>query len=1556
MSITAAEAQALTIEFTRAYPGARALAYFFRDDVEALYGSEAHDIPASFLGGYVPRPVTHAGRTYDGRVDVPLQNVTDEAHFLETLRHEVLGHYGANTFAPAEKRALLDGLQQSQNEPSLKPLWDNINLRYADKSLDIRAEEVFALHAESIDLKQQRLATEPVQPHAQQAFFETCIARVRLMTLADLHSIGVSVAQGLHDRSRAQQTFPVLAAPQFRADDVPAQTLTLAEFAAQATVTRLVNHGRRWEVIYAGKGVGFSDANTEQGAIRDMHHAAVSNALHLHSPAGRSLSLPTPTFPSPKALADYPDLIATFYDTVPPPDVLAKYPELANMFPAVAQQARKYLAVPYEERQDASAAGARWDKEAKAWYAVGADPDMTKFQRWLPSDAPALQQTTAFSLREEFTAAMREAGLFVGSNKQGDHPIMNGQKHRVPVEGGKKGALDGYYVVHTDGRPAGRIINYKTGVDVAWKSEGHALTDEERAHLRAVAAQNKAQNEVAERQKHIAAAARVVGQIERLKPVTVPTPYLRAKDVKAYTVFTNSAGKTTYVPAHDVNGRFWTMQYIQPDGTKRFIRDGQKEGHFHALGGYYALAAAPVLVIAEGYATAATVAEAIGQPTVAAFDAGNLLPVALALHARYPDKPIVIAGDDDRHMLMTHGLNPGREKADAAARAVGGITIYPQFTEREQYPSTLPAITPESYKAHLQAAQRLDDAAAGKSELSVNETVQCNAALLDAAQLAALDVMKSATDWNDASRLFGKEVIAQRIGAVVGQILALEGLAEQHAEKEEAARGQAKSVVPQEARATAGQGIQIKSTRADALREGDLIVTRKGDISASIDRVSDVRYTQDGKVAVDINDSTGTTIYDERDRVFLASAIDADRAALRAALDSATAEPRIETEALVIDMIEPAQPAASPVIPEATNALVTDTTGPAQPAAATVIPKATEALVIDMIEPAQLAASPVISESTPMKETQPFHIVDFGNNRLESFNNLHDAMRAFVDGPDPTTLQGESLILPGMRVSVDDPGSTPPRNLVMYNNGQEFQLIGHGWEEDGSNHVHTYGRIDRPFLGELKDYHEVLNQPDASPEQVKAAEDKAIEAVNAYPEKTRWFDAEIKPLLEESDRKRRANPEQNLARVQALEKFHIVDSDNKYLRSFDNLPDAMRAFIDDAVETHYLVMKDGTQLFSLIGYDGDDYTYGQINRPFLSELRDYHEVLNRPDASPEQIKAAEDKAIEAVNAYPAKTRLQVSAVAPEDLARVSKVRSADSAAARKQLGLGVASEIAEAPEINIIEEQPETIAKTETVPPSRLSSAIQQQEQAGSAVEQRRIERQQQAAREAVATGSTAEQQRIERQAELMGQVHNMFHVHGAKFYFKDASLKHTVAFHDKGTRVVSASNDDRVSLAMVTMAEAKGWGTVRVSGHPDFCKKVWVEASLRGIVVRGFSPTEHDLRELEASRDKQAKNIVEGVIDKARQPASTPVVGQQPAWSDKAKIVLAVAAEVLHEKVPDAQQRDTIMQAISERLALRQKANKVPSVPMYDVQASSTARQPITRTMQQERSAVRSR
>jgi putative DNA primase/helicase len=128
------------------------------------------------------------------------------------------------------------------------------------------------------------------------------------------------------------------------------------------------------------------------------------------------------------------------------------------------------------------------------------------------------------------------------------------------------------------------------------------------------------------------------------------------------------------LPLRDAVGAVWSLQVIQPNGTKLFPKYGRKSGLWHLLG---ETVEAPVVAIAEGYATAASIHEAMGWPVAVALDAGNLQRVAGYLRLLYPDSQMVVCGDDDPEVTN----NPGRLKAQEAANTVGGVAVFPRLGE-----------------------------------------------------------------------------------------------------------------------------------------------------------------------------------------------------------------------------------------------------------------------------------------------------------------------------------------------------------------------------------------------------------------------------------------------------------------------------------------------------------------------------------------------------------------------------------------------------------------------------------------------------------------------------------------------------------------------------------------------------------------------------------------------------------------------------------------------------------------------------------------------------------
>jgi antirestriction protein ArdC/phage/plasmid primase-like uncharacterized protein len=378
--------------------------------------------------------------------------------------------------------------------------------------------------------------------------------------------------------------------------------------------------------------------------------------------------------------------------------------------------ARQYLIVPYVEKDLAKAAGARWDKKARAWY-VGSEADIQTLQRWLPENVSS-QQEPAIDPHSEFADLLRAQGCRV----DGNHPVMDGSKHRIKVEGDKSGEKSGFYVAHLDGHPAGYFKNNRTGIEIRWKAKGYSLTDVQKAEL-IVQAAIKQQNRKAEQQALHIKVADAIQQLLTIAPVADSEhPYLmdkRARPDDLRIVPQNADDLPTdsiirigqnwqevkvlrdenpdnivltagdlLLAAHDVHGQIWSVQTIQPSGAKLFAAGSKKENNFHVVGGesqgLTALDAAPAIVIAEGYATADTLSQALDYPVIAAFDSGNLPKVAQDLHHKYPHKPIVIAGDDDHHLESTLSKNPGKEKALEAAVLVNGAAVFPVFAPSER--------------------------------------------------------------------------------------------------------------------------------------------------------------------------------------------------------------------------------------------------------------------------------------------------------------------------------------------------------------------------------------------------------------------------------------------------------------------------------------------------------------------------------------------------------------------------------------------------------------------------------------------------------------------------------------------------------------------------------------------------------------------------------------------------------------------------------------------------------------------------------------------------------
>ena len=289
------------------------------------------------------------------------------------------------------------------------------------------------------------------------------------------------------------------------------------------------------------------------------------------------------------------------------------------------------------------------------------------------AERPRIHAPSATDVQAEFAEALHRAGL-----RPRGAPIMDGEWHRTEVEGAKRGRLSGSYIGHTDGMPAGYILNRKTGRKETWRASSlpREQTAAERAqeHRRVTAA--RVTREAERSTKQGSAAARAASLWDHTAPAPASHPYLARKGIGAHGA--RRDGKNLAVPMRDIDGKLWGVQTVKPDGGKLFIAGGRVQGTFATLG---ELRPGEPVIIAEGFATAATMREATGLTVLAAFDSGNLMEVARAVRRVDPARLIVMAADNDHHLPRRPVPLPnvGAEKAQTAAEAVGGIVLMPRF-------------------------------------------------------------------------------------------------------------------------------------------------------------------------------------------------------------------------------------------------------------------------------------------------------------------------------------------------------------------------------------------------------------------------------------------------------------------------------------------------------------------------------------------------------------------------------------------------------------------------------------------------------------------------------------------------------------------------------------------------------------------------------------------------------------------------------------------------------------------------------------------------------------
>ena len=180
------------------------------------------------------------------------------------------------------------------------------------------------------------------------------------------------------------------------------------------------------------------------------------------------------------------------------------------------------------------------------------------------------------------------------------------------------------------------------------------------------------------------------------------------------------------------------------------------------------------------------------------------------------------------------------------------------------------------------------------------------------------------------------------------------------------------------------------------------------------------------------------------------------------------------------------------------------------------------------------------------------------------------------------------------------------------------------------------------------------------------------------------------------------------------------------------------------------------------------------------------------------------------------------------------------------------------------------------------------------------------------------------------------------------------VAFTETTFRLATDTNSPSIARSMVDVAQARNWQALRVSGHEDFKRLVWLEASVRGVKTLGYEPQPGDIELLKRERESRQVNRIEPAeATRAANATEAIAIGTRSGRGGGRKAVLAALDAVLVAKRVPEKQRQAVMAAASESLAKRLAAGQAHKVKVFD-KAAAPQRPEIRPLPEQQRARER--
>ena len=245
--------------------------------------------------------------------------------------------------------------------------------------------------------------------------------------------------------------------------------------------------------------------------------------------------------------------------------------------------------------------------------------------------------------------------------------LADGKLRRCPTTG-KPHKQNGAYIAHLDSPATLWWCNWESGEQGTFSEvEEKTLSPIERELWRQRQNAIRRQREAECAQRHEAAAQQARSILNASFPCSPEHAYLQRKGIPALGDVRQDHNGMLLIPVMDVSGNVHSLQYIAPDGTKRFLAGGKIQGGYFCIPGK----TEKPLVLCEGYATGASIHLASDCTVYVAFSANNLPNVANIVRSKFPDAPIMVCGDNDE---------AGRGKGQEAAQAAQARLALPSFS------------------------------------------------------------------------------------------------------------------------------------------------------------------------------------------------------------------------------------------------------------------------------------------------------------------------------------------------------------------------------------------------------------------------------------------------------------------------------------------------------------------------------------------------------------------------------------------------------------------------------------------------------------------------------------------------------------------------------------------------------------------------------------------------------------------------------------------------------------------------------------------------------------